>query len=82
MNDKPTNSLGMREPNFNKPDVELVAGYAKDKAPAAATFNRGAKSIAEIAEAAEARRQHGRDLLNCPTGPRGPAIGRDALGEK
>jgi hypothetical protein len=76
MSDKPTNSLGMRTPNFNKPNVENVAGYGKD-APAAATYNRGAKSVAEIAEAAEARRQHGRDLLNRPTGPR-PTANRDA----
>jgi hypothetical protein len=53
----------------SKPPIESVAGYAKDKAPAAAKYGVGAKSVAEIAEAAEARRQHGRDILNRPVGP-------------
>jgi hypothetical protein len=62
------------EPNFNKPAVESVAGYAKDKAPAGATFNKGValNDTAGIERMTEARRQHGRDLLNRPTGPRGP----------
>jgi hypothetical protein len=67
----------MHLPNFNKPAVESVAGYAKDKNPAAATFNKGARTVAEIAEAAEARRQHGRAVQDRFTGPRGPH-GHDA----
>ena len=62
-------SKNFHEANYNKPNVESVAGYAKDKAPAAATFNKGATDRGGIEQAAEARRQHGRDLVNCPTGP-------------
>jgi hypothetical protein len=57
-------------PNLETPRIESVAGYKTGKAPDAATFNRGAKSVAEIAEAAEARRQHGRDVQNRSIGPR------------
>jgi hypothetical protein len=51
------------------PKIESVAGYRQGHAPAAAKYGVGAKSIAEIAEAAEARRQHGHDIPNRPVGP-------------
>ena len=61
-----------------KPPIESVAGYKQGQNPAAATCSRGARNVAEIREATEARRQHSRDLTNRPTGPRGSAIGHDA----
>jgi hypothetical protein len=65
-----------KEPS--KPPIESVAGYKAGKEPAAAAFGRGAKNVAEIREATEARREHSRQLTNKPTGPRGSAIGHDA----
>jgi hypothetical protein len=49
-----------------KPPIESVAGYKTGKAPAAAKFGVGGDGGA----AAEARRQHSRDLTNRSTDPR------------
>lgn len=65
-----------KEPT-SPPKVESVAGYKQGQHPAAAAFGRGAKSVAEIREAAESRRQHGRDVQNRPTGPRPPRGARN-----
>jgi hypothetical protein len=58
--------------------VESVAGYQTNKAPAAAEFGKGARNLAEIQQATDARRAHNESLSRGYAGPRGPAIGRDA----
>jgi hypothetical protein len=74
MIDKPTNSLGMHKADLDKPAVASVAGYKQNQAPATATYGKGVAlgDLAGIERAAEARRQHGADILNRPTGARGP----------
>jgi hypothetical protein len=49
---------------MSEPKIENIAGYPADKAPAAATFNRGAQTLAEIQRAQDARREHSRELGN------------------
>jgi hypothetical protein len=53
-----------------KPPIESVAGYAKDKAPSAAAFSKGATNINEIREATEMRRRHSVEISGRPIGPR------------
>jgi hypothetical protein len=53
-----------------KPPVESVAGYKQGTAPRAARFGEGARDIAEIAEATEARRHHNEALSKRDIGPR------------
>lgn len=67
-----TDSHNKHTPNTNKPAVESVAGYAKNKAPAAAAFGRGASNLAEIKQATDARRAHNEALSNRSSGPRTP----------
>jgi hypothetical protein len=52
-----------------KPAIESVAGYAKDKAPAAAKFGVGISDRAGAQEAQDARREQSRDLGSRPTSP-------------
>ena len=53
-----------------KPPIESVAGYKTGQAPAAPKFGQGARNIAEIAEATEARRRHNEALSKRDIGPR------------
>jgi hypothetical protein len=54
-----------------KPPVESVAGYKQGQSPRAARFGQGgARNIAEIAEATEARRRHNEALSKRDIGPR------------
>lgn len=50
--------------DHTKPAIESVAGYSNGKAPAAATFGRGATDLAEIKRAAEARCEHSLEISN------------------
>jgi hypothetical protein len=52
-----------------KPEIESVAGYGKDKAPAAAKFGVGVSDRAGAQEAQDAARDHGRELQSRPTSP-------------
>jgi hypothetical protein len=56
---------------MSEPKIESVAGYQKGQEPAAAAFGKGAVDRAGIERAAEARREHSRELGNRPTTPRG-----------
>jgi hypothetical protein len=57
--------------------IENYAGYGKN-APEAAKALRGTNTLEGIKQATEARRRHNESLSRGYTGPRGPAIGRDA----
>jgi hypothetical protein len=50
------------------PPIEQVSGGFKEGENPAATFNRGAQSIAEIQTSADAVREHGRDIASRPNG--------------
>jgi hypothetical protein len=57
--------------NTEKPAIESVAGYAKDKAPAAAKFGVGISDRAGAQQAQDARRDHSRELGNRRSTPGG-----------
>jgi hypothetical protein len=57
--------------------VEQVNTYRNNTAPRAAEFGKGARDLAEIKQATDARRAHNEALSRGYTGPRGPAIGHD-----
>ena len=59
------------EANYNKPQVEQVNTYRNNTAPRAAEFGKGARTVAEIHEATEARRANSAQWSRKPTGPRG-----------
>ena len=59
------------EPNLDTPKVEQVNVSEHGTAPAAAKFGVGAKSLAEICEATNARMANSEAWSDKPTGPRG-----------
>jgi hypothetical protein len=54
----------------SKPPIEQVGPYRNNTAPAAAKAGVGAKSLAEIQEALDARRRHNEALSKRDIGPR------------
>jgi hypothetical protein len=57
------------EPNFNKPQIENIAGYGEN-APDAAKFNVSISSREGAHAAQDARREHSCDLRCRPTAPK------------
>jgi hypothetical protein len=60
------------------PPVEKISGGFKPGQNPAATFGKGANSLAEIQKSADAVRQRSAEVSRQPSFPRGPAIGHDA----
>jgi hypothetical protein len=59
------------EPNFNKPQIEQVSEFrnttrrgSEPAPPRASEFAKGARTVAEIHEAAEARREQSKSWAN------------------
>jgi arginase family enzyme len=52
-----------------RPAIESEAGYAKGKAPAGACFDEGFSTREGAAQAADARREHSRELTNRRNSP-------------
>jgi hypothetical protein len=55
-----------------KPPIEKISGGFKPGQNPAATFGKGAGSLAEIQKSADAVRQRSAELSRMPTGPRTP----------
>jgi hypothetical protein len=54
---------------MTEPKIESVAGYATNKAPAAARFGVGTSTREGAAQAADARRQHSAELSSRKSTP-------------
>jgi hypothetical protein len=60
------------------PPVKKIPGGFKPGQNPAATFGKGANSLAEIQKSADAVRQRSADLSKAANVPTNPSIGRDA----